>query len=160
MPDLLVHVLAPWIGCKLFQLRFHKLMERDIALVMLGSVLPDLVALGYLLQALGIDAGGFLMPFHTPIGSALVAAMISLMFSKRMRAFCLLAFGVATHYALDSLLLHANGGMVLLFPFDWRWGFQLGIIPSDSWIPAIITVVAAALLIVALKLRKRRKAFR
>lgn len=160
MPDVLAHVLAPWIGCKLFQLRFHKLMGRDIALVMLGSVLPDLVAIGYLLQALRIDAGGFLMPFHTPIGSALVVAMISLVVSRRMRAFCLLTLGAATHYALDSLLLHANGGMVLLFPFDWRWGFQLGLIPSDSWIPAIITVVAAASLLAALELKKRRKAFR
>jgi len=148
--DWIAHVLTPWIGCKLLQLKLRKLMDREIALVMLGAILPDIVALNYLLQALGIGAERFIMPFHTPVGAALVAAMISLMFPKWKRAFFLLTVGFATHFALDSLLLHADGGMALLFPFNWRWGFQLGLIPPDSWIPAIITIIIAACLLSAL----------
>lgn len=152
--DWLVHVLVPWIGCKLIQLRYIKLMNRDIALVMLGAVLPDIIAVGYLLQAMGVNYGGSLLPFHTLIGSVLVAAIISLLFSKKTRVFYLLAAGFVSHYALDSLLLHAGGGMVLLFPFNWTWGFQLGLVPSDSWVPTIVVLFIAISLFTVLRLKK------
>jgi len=158
MPDWIVHVVAPWIACRLLQLRYIKLENRDIALVMLGAVLPDVAAVGYLLQWMGVDYGGALLPFHTPVGSALVAAAISLAFPKWKRAFFLLVIGFATHFAFDSLLLHADGGMVLLFPFNWTWGFQLGVFPSGGFIPPMVTVAVGILLLIMLKKIKRTQA--
>ncbi len=157
MVDWITHLLVPWIGSKIFQLRSTKLRDRDMALIMLGAVIPDIVAINYLLPLLGIDASGFLLPFHTPFGSLVVAAIASFLFSRRSRAFGLAAVGVACHFALDALLLHAGGGMVLLFPFSWIWGFQLGLIPSDSWIPTMLTIAAALLLYAVLKMRERAK---
>jgi hypothetical protein len=153
--DWIVHLLVPWIGGKLVQIRYPQLADRYIALLMLGAVLPDIGAVGYLLQWLGLNYGNILLPFHTLVGSTLVAALISLLFARRAQVFPLLVIGFATHYALDSLLVHAGGGMVLFFPFSWEFGFQLGLVPTNSWVPAIITVAAAALLFVSLRLKNR-----
>ncbi|MEW6221772.1 MAG: hypothetical protein AB1476_00415 [Candidatus Hadarchaeota archaeon] len=155
MPDWIAHVLVPWIGGKLFQLKNPKLLQKDIALLMLGGVLPDIVYIGYLLGFAGVDASGALLPFHTITGGLLSAGLISLMFSNRRRSFLLLTAGVAVHFALDSLLLHAGGGMVLLFPFSWAWGFQLGLIQADSWAPAVVAVVISAGIFMALKMRRK-----
>ncbi len=156
MPDWIAHILVAWICSKLFQMRFKKISDKQIILVMVGAVLPDIVAVNYLTSWIGINASGFLLPFHTPVGSMIVAAIVSLMFSKNSRALYLMIAGIATHFALDALLLHAGGGMVLLFPFSWTWGFQLNFIPSDSWIPVTIGVLAAALILTALKLKNKK----
>lgn len=155
MPDWIAHVLAPWICGKLFQIRHPKLLEKDIALLMLGGILPDINAIGYLLAWIGVDASGALLPFHTITGAILTAGVISLLFPNKKRSFLLLTGGVAVHFVLDSLLLHAGGGMALLFPFSWTWGFQLGLIQPDSWIPAIATIVIAAGISIALKMRRK-----
>jgi len=154
--DWLVHLLVPWIGGKLAQIRYHELSDSYIALLMLGAVLPDIGAVGYLLQWMGINHGDILLPFHTLVGSALVAALVSLLFERRVRAFSLLVTGFLTHYALDSLLAHAGGGMALLFPFSWEFGFQFGLVPTSSWVPVIVTATAATLLFVSLRLKKRK----
>ena len=157
MVDWITHLLVPWVGLTLIQLRSPRLTNRDIAVAMLGAVIPDIFAIAYLLPFLGIDAGAFLLPFHTPIGSLIVAATVSFLFSKRLRIFSLLTIGVASHFALDALLLHAAGGMALLFPFNWTLGFQLGLFPSDSWIPTLASVLGASLLFIGLKLKGRKK---
>ena len=69
----------------------------------------------------------------------------------------MLALGVASHFALDALLAHVTGGMALLFPFNWTLDFQLDLLPSESWIPTLVSVVAASLLFMALKLRPQAK---
>ena len=154
--DWIVHLLVPWIGAKILQVRCTEMADRQIALVMLGAVLPDINAIGYLLQWTGINYGGFLLPFHTPIGSLLVAAIISLMFTKRKQALSILGIGIATHYALDSLLLHVGGGMVLLFPFNWIWDYQLGLFSSNNWVPFIVTAMVAVMLLATLQKKRSR----
>ncbi len=155
--DWIVHLLVPWMGAKLLQARYARLDDRRIALVMLGVVLPDVNAVGYLLQWLGVDFGAALLPLHTPVGSILIAGLVSLLFASRARAFALLTAGFVSHYVLDSLLAHAGGGMVLLFPFSWDFGFQFGLVPTSSWIPVFVTVAAAALVFAALRLKRQTK---
>lgn len=155
--DWIVHLLVPWIGAKILQIRYSGFSDRRIALVMLGAVLPDVGAVGYLFQWAGFNYGGALLPFHTLIGSVLVAALASMVFARKAQAFSFLAIGFASHYALDSLLMHASGGMVLLFPFSWDSGFQFEIVPTNSWVPVIITVAAAVLLFAALRVKNRAK---
>ena len=160
MVDWITHLLIPWVSLTLIQLRSPRITNRDITIVMLGAVIPDIFAIAYLLSWLGVDASAFLLPFHTPVGSLVVAAVASFLFSRKSRIFSLLAVGIASHFALDALLMHVAGGMALLFPFNWTIGFQLGLVPSDSWIPTLASIVAASLLFLAIKLRPRAKAIR
>ncbi len=156
MVDWIAHLLVPWIGSKIFQLKSSKLSNREIPIIMFGAVIPDIIKINYLLSWIEIDVAGFLLPFHTPVGSAIVAAIISLMFARR-RVFFLMIVGVIAHFALDALLTHVAGGMIILFPFDWTWGFQLGLIPSDSWTPTVLSVVTAGILFLAAKSKARDK---
>jgi hypothetical protein len=121
---------------------------------MLGALLPDIIALGCVLETVGVDAWSILLPFHVPVGTILVAGLLSLIFLRRRRTFTLLSLGIITHYLLDSLLLHAGGGMVLLFPFAWVWGFQTGIIKSDGWILPGFVVGLSLVILICSKLRK------
>ena len=61
-----------------------------------------------------------------------------------MRMFLLFAFGMATHYALDVLLIHVSGGLALLWPLSWQiWALQL--VRPDNWLGTTILVAAALL---------------
>jgi hypothetical protein len=127
-----------------------------MAVLLLGSLLPDLYALAYFLEIFGIDAG-FMAPFHTLLGSTLVAVLLSLMFPKKSKSFILLELGVLAHFGMDSLLLHVAGGMVLLFPFSWAHGYQFGIFPPDSWLPLVIALtIALPVLIISRKISRFR----
>ena len=156
MADWIAHLLLPWVVLKLWQLRSPKMSNGLIAVSMAGAILPDIFALAYPLSLLGIDAGAFLLPFHTPVGSLLVAAAASFLFKDKSKIFPMLVLGIASHFMLDALLAHVAGGMALLFPFNWTFGFQLGLLPSDSWIPALVGVVLATTLFVVLKLKPAR----
>jgi hypothetical protein len=164
MPDLLAHVLVPWIGYKSYQLIFRKGSLTDMTVLLLGSLLPDIYALAYFLEIFGIDAHSFMVPLHTLLGSTLVAVLFSLMFPKKSKSFFLLELGVFAHFGLDSLILHVAGGMVLLFPFSWTHGYQFGIFPSDSWLPLMVaTVIAVPVFMLSRKILKssfpRRRRF-
>ncbi len=147
MPDLLVHVLVPWCALKLFQLRFGRPSNGVIALVLLGAVFPDLAALQYLGgRVWGYHVADLVLPLHTLVGAALVAGVGALWFTDSFRAWCWIMLGVCSHFALDSLLVHAAGGMVLLFPVVWVWDFQLGLLKSTDWALPVVTGGASFLI--------------
>jgi hypothetical protein len=59
-----------------------------------------------------------------------------------MRIFFLFAFGMATHYVLDVLLIHVSGGLALLWLLSWQtWALQL--VQPDHWLGTTILVAAA-----------------
>ncbi|MEM3401718.1 MAG: metal-dependent hydrolase [Candidatus Hadarchaeales archaeon] len=145
MPDWIAHLLVAWSAGRLLEVR-KSISKSEIVVLMFGAVLPDIVAINYLLSWMGVDPGGLLLPFHTIAGALVVSALVSLLFMKSLRKFYLLAAGVMSHFALDSLLLHAGGGMVLLFPFSWMSGFQFGVVSPDSWIPALCSIFIAAVI--------------
>jgi len=133
MPDLLVHILLPWLGLKLVQAIMGKPNDRTIVLVLVGAVLPDVVSINYVTESLGHDVSNIVLPLHTPVGSILFAAVLSLFFTQSSKAFKWMVVGSFTHFALDSLIVHAAGGMVLLFPVAWVWDFQMGVLRSTDW---------------------------
>jgi hypothetical protein len=157
MPDLLVHVLVPWLCLKLVQLRTGKPSDRIIVLAMLGAVLPDLSSLNYLTPQFGHDISDAVLPFHTPAGTCVFAGLISLLFPAPSKALKWLGFGMLTHFALDSLLLHVAGGMVLLFPAAWIWGFQAGIMKSTDWPLLFITLALSLVLVLLSRATRKRK---
>jgi hypothetical protein len=120
---------------------------------MAGALIPDLVKLELGFDLLGIAVGDFLEPLHTPIGSLVSAGLIALLFSEVFVVFSLFFLGFATHFALDLLLGHVSGGVLLLFPVSWA-EYQLVVIHADnSWVALILLCLAA--LVHVLQNRKR-----
>lgn len=134
MPDWLTHTLAGWITGKTTKL--------DIALVVIGSLIPDLVKINLAFIWLGIDHQHFFDPIHTPAGAFLIAGIGALFFEDAKKAFIPLGVGVTTHFILDFLLVHVSGSMKLLFPFSWE-EWQYHIIRSDDYRMTIVAVVVA-----------------
>jgi len=153
MPDWLAHVLFAYVLCSVLGMKFNQFTKANTALVMAGALIPDLVKLELGFDLLGIAVGDLLEPLHTPIGSLVSAGLIALLFSEVFVVFSLFFLGFATHFALDLLLGHVSGGMLLLFPVSWQ-EYQLGWIHADnSWVALILLCLAT--LIYVLQNRKR-----
>jgi len=152
MPDWLTHILAAWIICKLLRIKFRAFDSKNTAIVMVGALIPDIVKVGLLFDSLGMDVWDFIAPLHTPIGSMLSAALFSLLFKfeERKRIFSLLILGASTHLALDFLLMHVSGGMLMLFPFSWH-GWQLGVIQCENYYVALIALLLACIIYIISK---------
>jgi len=134
MPDWLTHTLIGWITGKITKL--------DIALVVIGSLIPDLVKINLAFVWFGIDHHYFFDPIHTPFGAIIIGGIIALFFHDCKKAFIALGVGIITHFILDFFLVHISGGMKLLFPFSWgEWQFYL--IKSDDYLITIYTILAA-----------------
>ncbi len=154
MPDWLAHIAFAFVLSAVLGLRFGIFREnRYIVVVMVGSLVPDLFKITILFDWMGYEVGEFLAPLHTPAGALLSAGIISLLFYGTMLVFSLLLVGVASHFALDLLLGHVSGGMLMLFPFSWQ-GYQLGLIQSDNY---WITLVLVALALILLLFTKRKR---
>jgi hypothetical protein len=154
----MAHIAFAFILCTLLALRWPVFGGRNTVLVMIGAVLPDLFKLYLPLQMLGIYAQDSLALFHIPVGTLLVCGVCALLFEEgtRVRVFLLFAFGMATHYALDVLLIHVSGGLALLWPLSWEtWALQL--VRPDNWLGTTILVAAAILVWLALKVRSDRR---
>jgi len=147
MPDWLAHILVAYILCSILRIKFKVFSKENTAIVMVGALIPDIVKVGLIFDSLGMDVWDFIAPFHTPVGSILSAALFSLLFEfeARKRIFSLLILGASTHLALDFLLMHVSGGMLLLFPFSWgKW--QLGVIQCDNYYVALIALLLACVI--------------
>lgn len=154
MPDWLAHIAFAFVLCVVLGMKFNTFRNnRYVALVMVGSLVPDLFKVTILFDWMGYEVGEFLAPLHTPAGSLLSASIISLLFYRMVTVFSLLVVGVASHFVLDLLLGHVSGGMLMLFPFSWE-GYQLGLIQSDNyWITAILVTLA---LVLFLSIKEKR----
>ena len=142
MPDLLTHVVVAWTLCTLLSFKWKQFNLQNTAIVMVGALIPDLYKVQLPLSYLNLNESIFIMPFHLPVGSLLLAGMVSLFFRDRKMIFFFLTLGVATHYLLDLLLVNLGGGMELLYPLSWeRFSFNV-ISPTDYHIPAVALFIA------------------
>ena len=143
MPDWTTHVIAGWIT--------GKATKSNVSLVVVGSLLPDIFKIQLIFNVLQIDTHGFFDPLHTPCGTLLIALLLSLLFKMAGRAFIFLIMGASTHYFLDFFLMHAAGGMKLLFPFSWG-EYQLHIISSGNcWVTISALIIGAIFYFIFLK---------
>jgi hypothetical protein len=136
MPDWFTHTLIGWITGKTTKL--------DVALVVIGSLIPDLAKIDIVFVWLGFHNYHLFEPFHTPVAACLIAGVVALCFQEPKKAFLPLGIGVLTHFILDFFLVHVHGGMMLLFPFSWE-GWQYSLIRSDDYRMTIVAVLAALL---------------
>ena len=112
MPDWFTHTLVGWI--------IGKTAKMDIALIVAGSLIPDLYKITIAFNFLKIDTHNFLEPLHMPAGAFIIGALFSLFFINSKKAFIFLSIGILSHFILDFFLVHVSGGMKLLFPFSWE----------------------------------------
>jgi hypothetical protein len=148
MPDWLTHSLVGWIT--------GKTTKQDVALVVIGTLIPDLTKITLLFTWLGVNDVPFFEPLHTPIGALLVAGIIALFFQDIRKAVLPLLIGVSTHFILDFFLVHVYGGMKLLFPFSWgEW--QLYVIRSDDYWVTIAAILIALLVYGINRCQTKRK---
>ncbi len=152
MPDWLTHILFAYVLCVVLSFKFNSFRDnRNVAVVMVGSLVPDLAKVELLFNWIGVEVGDFVAPLHTPVGSLFSAGLVSLLFYGSILVFSLLVMGFATHFVLDMLLGHVSGGMLMLFPFSWN-KYQLGIIHSGDYnITVVVLVVAVVLFLLDLK---------
>ena len=156
MPDWFAHILVAYVLCSILGIKFKVFSKENTAIVMVGALIPDMVKVGLIFDFLGMDVWDFIAPLHTPVGSMLSAALFSLLFEARKRIFSLLILGASTHLALDFLLMHVSGGMLLLFPFSWgKW--QLGVIQCDNYYVALIALLLACVIYIISKYYKREE---
>lgn len=137
MPDWFTHTLAGWIT--------GKAIKMEVGLIVVGSLVPDLKYLNIVfLKLFSADLHTYLDVFHTPVGAFLIGGIFALFFKDIKKAFILLAVGITTHFIFDLFLIHAAGGMRLLFPFSWgEW--QIYLVRAEDYRMTIIAIFAAIL---------------
>lgn len=132
MPDWLTHILFAFIACKASGLVFKPLDRADIALVLIGALLPDLTKVRLAFELMSMDVKDLIEPLHTPAGSLLISVLISLFFFDSSRTFLLLASGAGTHFFLDVIEGMIGGGIRLLFPLNWTV-YSIDLLPGEDW---------------------------
>lgn len=137
MADWFTHSLVGWIT--------GKTSKQDVALVVIGTLIPDLVKINLAFLWLGLNDHQFFDPLHTPIGALLVAGIIAITFKDAKKAFLPLGIGLTTHFILDFFLVHVHGGMKLIYPFSWD-GWQLSLIRSDDYRMTIAAILVAIII--------------
>jgi hypothetical protein len=148
MPDWFTHSLVGWI--------IGKTTKMDVALVVIGTLIPDLVKINLAFTWLGLNDYQFFDPLHTPIGALLVAGIIAIFFPDIRKTFLALGIGVSTHFTLDFFLVHVHGGLKLLFPFSWQ-EWQVYLIRSDDYQMTIVIILAALLVFGVYWCHEKRK---
>jgi membrane-bound metal-dependent hydrolase YbcI (DUF457 family) len=136
MADWLTHTLVGWIT--------GKTTRQDVALLVIGSLIPDLSKINEGVVWLGFHNYHVFDVLHTPICALIVAGIIAVVFPDIRKAFVPLCIGLSTHFILDFFLVHTTGGMKLLFPFSWD-GWQIYVYRSDDYRVTIIAILAALL---------------
>jgi hypothetical protein len=148
MPDWLTHSLIGWIT--------GKTTKQDIALLVIGALIPDLVKIQLVFLWLGLYDYQFFEPLHTPIGAILIAGLIALFFPTPKKARLPLGIGVITHFILDFFLVHTQPTLKLLFPFSWD-GWQISLYRSDEYLMTIVTVLIALIVSILCWIAYRKK---
>jgi len=134
MPDWFTHTLIGWVT--------GKFTKKDIGLVVIGALIPDLVKINIAFVLFRLDHHYFFDPIHTPIGAFLIGGIISLFFKDYKKAFIAFSIGIATHFIFDFFLVHVAGGIKLLYPLSWK-GWQIYLIRSDDYYMTIIALLFA-----------------
>jgi len=151
MPDWFAHTMIGWIT--------GKLLKREVGLVVVGSLIPDLVKMNHIALFLGEDLQSFFNPFHTPAGSILVAGILALFFLETKKVFFALVIGIITHFVMDFFLIGATRGIQFLFPFSWEY-WRFNEIMVDYRFTVLVSFVALGLYLyyfyVGLKKKERQ----
>jgi hypothetical protein len=150
MPDLLTHVLLVYAGLTALSWQIDSIKAPWVALAMVGTVIPDLAKIRFVVEAQLIEAWLGLpfswMPIHRLGGAVLLAASGALVIERHDRwpGIGFLLVGIGIHLPLDALIQRANGlSPPYLWPLTW-WHPPAGMLylSQDFW-PSLIALIVA-----------------
>jgi membrane-bound metal-dependent hydrolase YbcI (DUF457 family) len=147
MPDLFTHLVAARIPGAFVRDR------RLVALLVIGTFLPDLAAKGLYWVLRSGDT--FMTPTHSILGVLLIAYLAALFVEEKLRrpAFGMLALGALIHIAVDLIKDNQGIGPTSLFlPFQVG-PMELGLIDPENVI--LLIPLDAAILLAVLLLERR-----
>jgi membrane-bound metal-dependent hydrolase YbcI (DUF457 family) len=151
MAEWLTHVLFAYVLATLLSVRYTWITREYVTIAMIGAIVPDLnrmdlVVDDYVIEAvLGIPFSWG--AFHTLGGSLVAVAVGALLVGPRyrIRVFALLVLGMASHHALDLLLINLTGySYAVLWPLTWYAPPTPGIYSSSDRWPAVVAILVAA----------------
>ncbi|ELY60740.1 metal-dependent hydrolase [Natronolimnohabitans innermongolicus] len=150
MADLLTHVLVAYVLATLLSWRYDWLTPPFVTVAMIGAAIPDLNRLDLVVPSETITAVTGVPfdwgAFHVLGGSLLAVAIGALLTAPphRRRVAGLLLLGVASHHALDVLLIDATGYSYPVFwPLtDYQPPSGNLYLSTDRW-PAAVSAVLA-----------------
>lgn len=146
MPGWLIHISFAYLVSKLLKIR-------DISLVLIGSILPDVARILSLLDFFDLAATtyyAYLTPLHSPFLVLIATIALSFLFKKPLRAFLLIAFGAFTHLFLDQLQSAYYTGKLLLYPFSYIPFKSFNLFWADSGIAIFFMVISIFILVYAI----------
>ncbi|WP_331233952.1 metal-dependent hydrolase [Natronorarus salvus] len=153
MADLLTHVLVGYSLATLLSFRYEWLSPRYVTVAMAGSLIPDMNRAELFVSGRAVEAA-LGVPFswgafHTMGGSLLAVAVGALLVRPgiRVRVAALLFLGMASHHALDLLLINPSGHSYAAF---WPiTGYNPPTpnlyLSSDRWPAAVSGALAAGI---------------
>ncbi len=147
LPDLVAHLAIGYLASDMLRL--------DKALMLLGSVLPDIKIASFLVAPLVDDstAGALFYAFDSPAIFLPLALIGSAFFTNRRMAFRCFSIGILLHLALDSMQYKFGGGVLPLFP-PLAERYSLGIFWQDDY---TVTVALVTILVAHLALQRWRR---
>ncbi len=98
MPEWIAHIIAAWIPCRLLRYKYPIFNPANTTIALVGSIMPDAVKIAIPLEYMGFYLSHSLNPLHMPLGSIILAGLVSLFFSERKLVFLFLLLGICTHY--------------------------------------------------------------
>lgn len=162
MADLLTHVLVAYSLATLLSWRYAWVEPPFVTVAMAGAMIPDLSRLNLVVPVHRLTAAVGLPfdwgAFHV-LGGSLLAVLIGTVLvppGYRRRVGALLLLGVASHHALDLLLLNVSGySYAVLWPLTWIHPPSPDLYrSSDRW-PALCSAALAAVVWYARSRRSR-----
>jgi len=155
MPDWVTHIAVAYILCTIIGFKYRQFNTSNTVLAMVGAVLPDVVKLGLVGEFLGYEVWDQIWAVHLPLGTLIIAGMVSLFFQDKRTAFLFFVLGAATHYTLDLLLFNVSGGIALLYPFYWE-EWQLDLFTTENFhVPIVVLAVAVLTYLVSRRMAKK-----
>jgi hypothetical protein len=149
MPDLMGHLVIGLILAELLDIKKK-------SLVVLGALMPDLVAKIYLLYFyFGIPATISFVSFHSPIMMFLLSILIAPLFKyDKLKTFIFFNIGSASHFLSDLTMRHFTvSGTRLFFPFSFN-NYTINLIwPEDS----IYILIVSLFIYIIIKISKNFK---
>lgn len=145
MPDWMVHIGVVYIICRLLYIKYDIFNYPNTSLVMVGTLIPDIVKLEMITEYFGVNTWDYLLAFHLPLTSLVMAGLFSMFFSSKKIVFGLLTFGLCIHFMLDLLLINIGGGIYLFFPLSWQT-FHFDVISPDDYYLSLIVLSIATMI--------------
>ncbi len=146
MPDWLIHLAVSYLISKLLKIR-------DISLVLIGTLLPDISRVLAILDFFNLSATAYyalLMPLHSPFTLVFLATATSFLFKRPLRSFLLIILGSAIHLILDQLQSAYYTGKLLLYPFSYHPFKSFNVFWADSSVALVLIVISFFILVYAI----------